>query len=254
MTQDLQKASLFKRIFAGLFDGMIVVIIAIAIATLLTSVLGFEEQTRQLDGFYTKYETQFNTSLSYTAEEYEALSEQEKANLDAAYEALNADEEAVQLFNMLIHMILLTVTGSLLAATLLVELLMPLLLKNGQTLGKKTFGICLMRTDGVKVSAMQVFVRTVLGKFAVETMIPVYIGVRLLWGGGIDLVSLILVMALAIAQVISIFATRTNSLLHDLMAGTVAVDYASQQIFGSQQELIEHQKREAAERAAREIY
>ena len=48
--------------------------------------------------------------------------------------------------------------------------------------------------------------------------------------------------------------TRNHSLLHDLMAGTVVVDYASQKIFQSTEDLIAYQKKIAAERAARQDY
>ena len=43
-------------------------------------------------------------------------------------------------------------------------------------------------------------------------------------------------------------------MIHDLMAGTVEVDFASQRIFESPEEKNEFLKREAAERARREEY
>ena len=125
--------------------------------------------------------------------------------------------------------------------------------KNGQTLCKKIFGLCLMRTDGVKVNNMQLFARTVLGKFAIETMIPAYILI-LLYMGAADMFSLLLLASILIAQLIILAVTRNNSLIHDLLAGTVVVDYASQKIFTSTEDLIAYQKRVAAERAARQTY
>ena len=65
---------------------------------------------------------------------------------------------------------------------------------------------------------------------------------------------LLFAAALLIAQVILVLVTKNHSLLHDLMAGTVVVDYASQRIFQSTQELVEYQKKIAAERAARQTY
>ena len=48
--------------------------------------------------------------------------------------------------------------------------------------------------------------------------------------------------------------TKGNCAIHDLMAGTVVVDYNSQKIFNSPDELIEYQKEIAAEQARRQSY
>lgn len=48
--------------------------------------------------------------------------------------------------------------------------------------------------------------------------------------------------------------TRTNSALHDLLAGTVVVDIGSQMVFRTTEDLIAYQKKVAAERAARQTY
>ena len=102
-------------------------------------------------------------------------------------------------------------------------------------------------------SNIQFFTRVILGKFAVETMIPVYVAVMMLLGQT-NAILLLFVIALLIAQVIMVVMTRNHSLLHDLMAGTVVVDYASQKIFQSTEDLIAYQKKIAAERAARQGY
>ena len=62
------------------------------------------------------------------------------------------------------------------------------------------------------------------------------------------------VAVLLIAQIACIAATKTNSAIHDLLAGTVAVDIASQQIFRSSEELLEYTKKIHAERANRSAY
>ena len=156
-------------------------------------------------------------------------------------------------YKMVVNLMLVITTGAILIAMLLLEFILPLFLGNGQTLGKKVFGIGLMRTDGVKMNNLQMFTRTVLGKFAVETMIPVYMAFMLFWNM-LDLFGVILVAVLLIVQCVSILVTRTNSLLHDLMAGTVAVDIGSQMIFRSTEELVAYQKEIAAERAKRQSY
>ena len=55
-------------------------------------------------------------------------------------------------------------------------------------------------------------------------------------------------------NLILLVANKNHAMIHDLLAGTVVVDYASQRIFRSTDELIEYQKKIAAERAARQTY
>ena len=154
---------------------------------------------------------------------------------------------------MMLNLSLVITTGGILLAYLLWEFFMPLWFGNGQTLGKKIFGLCLVRSDGVKLNTLQLFTRTLLGKFTVETMIPVYILLMLFWGT-MDLTGTLLLGALALGQTVCVGVTRSNAAIHDLLAGTAVVDMASQTIFRSTEDLIAFQKQAAAERAARAPY
>ena len=129
----------------------------------------------------------------------------------------------------------------------------PLLLGNGQTVGKKVFSLGLIRKDGVRLNTMQLFARTLLGKFTIETMIPVYLVLMMFWGI-MDMTGTAVICALALAQLLCYGLTRTNGLIHDLLAGTAVVDISSQQIFGSEEELIEYKKRIHAEQAEKQDY
>ena len=55
---------------------------------------------------------------------------------------------------------------------------------------------------------------------------------------------------IALLQLILLITTRTNSPIHDLMAGTVVVDYASQMIFDSREAMIAYKEKKHAEAAA----
>jgi uncharacterized RDD family membrane protein YckC len=153
-------------------------------------------------------------------------------------------------YDMVINLTLTMTTTGILLAYLIWELGIPLMLGNGQTVGKKIFGIGLMRTDGVQINTLQLFTRTVLGKFTIETMIPVYVLLMMFWGTGGLMGTALLVILLA-AQIIVVAVTRTNSAIHDLMAGTVMVDIASQMIFRSSGDLIAFQKQLHAESVSR---
>lgn len=253
MTTDLQKASLLKRFAAGLMDFFMLLIVAVGFMVLINGLLGYEQAHDDLRQGYDKYETAYGVDFDINQSQFDAMTKEEQDNFNAAYDALVADDEVMGAYNLVLNLTILTITFSLLLGFVVLEWIVPLLLKNGQTLGKKCFGIGLMRVDGVKISNLQLFVRSILGKFTVEVMIPVYLLIMLVFGtiGG---VALVVIGLLGLTQLIVLIASRNNSLIHDLFAGTVAVDLGSQRVFESTQDLVDYQKKIAAERAARQPY
>lgn len=253
MGYDIQKAGMWKRIAAWMLDAILLSVLAVGFAYLLSTMLGYDVYGNTLDAAYARYETEYGVVFDITQEAYQAMTDAERLNYDAAYGALIADQDAMYAYNMMINLTLIVTTGGILLGIMLWEFMIPMWLGNGQTLGKKAFGLGLIREDGVKLNNMQLFARTLLGKFTIETMIPVYILLMLFWGT-IDLTGTLILAALLLGQAVCVGMTRNNSAIHDLLAGTVVVDLSSQTIFHSREDLIEYQKRVAAERAARQIY
>lgn len=253
MNHKLQKAGMWKRIAAWMFDGILLSVLAVGCCFLMSSVLGYDGYSDTLDQAYAAYETEYGITFDITQSAYEALSEEQRMAYDRAYEALIADDAAIHAYNMMLSLTLVISSLGILLAVLLWEFVIPLWLGNGQTLGKRIFGLCLVRNDGVKMNTMQLFARTVLGKYTIETMIPVYILLMLLWGT-MDLTGTLILLALGLAQLLCLLLTRQNAAIHDLLAGTAVVDMASQVIFRTTEDLIEYQKMIAADRAARADY
>lgn len=257
MQNDLQKADLWKRVGAGILDLILIVILATGFGWIISSVSDYDSYNNRMEAKYNFYAQQYQIDREMTAEQYDAMPEQQrldyKARSDAADAAIRADSEALYLYNMVTNLILLIVSGGILLATVVLELLVPLLFGNGQTVGKKIFALCVVRNDGVKLNGYQHFTRVILGKYAVETMIPVYV-VIMLGMGQPNAILILFSGALLIAQCILFLVTRNHCLLHDLMTGTVVADYGSQKIFKSTDDLIAYQKKMAADRAARQDY
>ena len=253
MVYDLQKAGLWKRIAAWMFDGILTTILAVGFGVLLSMLLGYDAYSQTLDDAYARYETEYGIVFDISQEEYAAMTQEQAASYNAAYDALIGDMEAMHAYNMVISLMLVITSIGILLAVLLWEFMIPLWLGNGQTLGKKIFSLCLVRSDGVKLNGLQLFARTVLGKYAVETMIPVFILMMLFWGT-VGLGGTLVLFALALAQLLCVALSRTNSAIHDFLAGTVVVDITSQMIFRTTEDLIAYKKRIAAEQAARQVY
>ena len=247
---ELQKASLSKRLAAGLLDAMLICVVATGAIALLMWMLGFDAQTQKLADHHSRYMTMYQVDQDAAPGSLEG---EAKANYEKAMEAFYADGEAARQLSLVISQTMLIITLSLLLAMAVVEFIVPLLLKNGQTLGKKVFGLALMRVDGVQVTPVQMFVRSVLGKYAMETMVTVFVLILIAFGA-LGIVGYMVIFGILLLQAICMIVSRTNSMVHDLMAATVVVDFASQRIFRSSEELMEYQKQIAAEQAARQDY
>lgn len=253
MTQDLQKGSMWKRISAALFDVILLFVAITAGAWLLSSLTGFDGYSASVEASYAHYEQQYGVTFDITQEEFDAFSDEERERYNEAYQHLIEDDEAMRAYNMVLSLTLVISSLSIFLGYFLLEFVVPLFLGEGRTLGKKIFGLAIMRTDEIRITAPLLFIRTILGKYTLETMVPVLLVVMLLFNM-VGLEALILLGLFLLLQIILLIATRTNSLVHDVLAKTVVVDYASQRIFGSEAELIEYKKKLHADEVARREY
>lgn len=253
MIFDLQKASMWKRISAFLLDFILLGIAVAGMAALLSAVLGFDKHNTALNEAYAGYEAEYGIVFDITEEEYIQMSEAELQAWNDAYNALIKDEEAMYSYNMVVNLTLVISTLAILSAYLVLEFAIPIKLGNGQTLGKKIFGVGVMRTDGIKVTPPLLFIRTILGKFTIETMIPVLIGVMIFFNM-IGIVGILILGLILLLQIILMIVTNTNSCIHDVLAKTVTVELASQMIFENEQEMIAYKNKVHAENVARQTY
>ncbi len=251
MDFDLQKASMWKRISAFLFDFIMLGIVAVLFAWALSALTGYDGYSRTVTESYAKYGEEYGVDLRISRADYEALTEAEARQVDAAFAALNADKAALRANQMMLQLSILIISLGFFFAYLTMEFFLPLKLGTGQTLGKKIFSIGLMKTEGTKVNPATLFIRAILGKYAIETMVPVLIVLMIYWGT-IGVVGPAVLFLILVMELIVMIATKTNSLIHDLLAGTVVIDAASQRIFDTPEELAAYKAKIAAELAARE--
>lgn len=252
MLFDIEKASILKRISAALLDLILIVILATGFGWALSAVLNLTEHSESLSSSYAYYEEKYGVQFDISYDEYMALGD--KASVyDEAYRELTNDMDAMREYNLVLNYSLITTTFAILLSVMIVEFVIPMILKNGMTIGKKVFGIAVIRTNGVKASNTAIFVRALFGKYTIETMFPAYIFIMISFDI-IGSVGLIILALLAILQLLLVIFTSNNSLIHDLLSDTVSVDFASQMIYESQEELLAAKERAHEERVKKEIY
>ena len=225
MTRDIQKANFGKRIAAWIFDLLFVAAIAVGCGFALSSILGYDNYSQALESAYSKYETQYDTVLDITRAEYEAMTAEQREAYDAAYNALLSDEDAMHAYEMLVSLSLVIAACGILLALLIWELFIPLFLGN-RTLGKKLLGLCVIRKNGAPLTPLQLFARTLLGKFVIESLIPVYILLMLFWGSA-SLIGAAILLGLPILQFLLLRFSSTGCVIHDLVSGTIVADKAA---------------------------
>ena len=250
---DLQKASVFKRLGAYLLDLILLATLAVGAWAMFSPAVGYNEYAVKLKGYYEKYEQEYDIDFDISSEEYEALSEEELKKYTDANEAMNQDEEALYVYNMKVYLEIMLASSSILLAYTVLEIVVPLILKNGQTVGKKVFGLCVMHKEGVRVSAIQMCFRTLLGKYTLETM-PFVLWFILTAYQALGIVVGFVISLLAMAQAIILIFSRANCAIHDKLCNTVVVDYHSQMIFDCVEDLIEYKEALAAEEAENAEY
>ena len=253
MIGELQRASLWKRISAALLDFILLGIVAAGVAMVLSSVLGYNEYNQTMLDGYAKYEAEYGVVFDISYEEYEALSAEARTQYDIAFEALSKDEAVNRAYVMTLSLTLLIVSLAIFFSYIILEFIVPKLFQNGQTVGKKIFGLALMKTNGIKINSISLFIRTILGKYTIETMIPVLIFI-MIYFNTIGIVGPAVLFLILIMELVLLFTTHNRSLVHDLLANTVTVDLASQMIFDSEEALLEYRKKLHAEEAAAKPY
>ena len=242
MVYDLQKASLLKRASAWILDMILLLVLVTGFATAISSALHFDSHTQVVTQRQAHYESQYGVKFEMTQEEYEKLTPEQKQITEEAYKAFAEDKEAIYHYNMIVNLSMVILSLSVLLGFLGLEFAVPLLFGNGQTVGKRVFGIAVMKQNGVKVNTVTMFVRTVLGKFTFEAMLPLLLLLMMLLGL-IGIVGPGVILALLVAEIIIMITSRTNATIHAKLAQTVAVDMHSQLIFASEEELMAYKQR-----------
>ena len=235
---DLQRASMLKRISARILDVILVTILATGFGLLVSAFTGYDAEAEQLDVFYNAYEQEYGIRLDLDNETYETMTETELAPYEAAYEAMSQDSELQLVYSRVVNLSLLIISLGFLMSYAVVDFAVPLIFKNGQTIGKKVFGLGVMQTDQTRIRTLSLAVRTFLGRYTIETMIPVLLCI-MIYFGFIGISGTVTIGLLLLLQLILLFKSQTNAVIHDLLSQTVVIDFKSQMIFENAQALQE---------------
>lgn len=249
----LQKPSFWKRIASFILDAIIVSILVTGFSFIATVVLDYDSLIEKRDEYYEIYEKEFGIEFDISSSDASKLTDEEKQIYQEAYDKFNSNPDALKVYNQIIKLSLIIPLVAFFLSYLIADFIIPLILKNGQTIGKKVFGVCIVKKNGVKVEPVALFVRTVIGKFAIETVIPLSQVILFIFSNA-QILNLILVGVLVFVELGMLIFTKDNSLLHDALAYTSSADMSTQIIFNSEDERLNTLKEVEKEKVRRSVY
>ena len=250
---DIQRGSVLKRISALLLDLILLACISVGVIFLVAKIINYDSHIDKMQAKYQYYEETYDVKFNITQEELENLTEEERAHYDEVEEIIKADKEFTKEYNLVINLTLIMITVGVMISILITDFVIPLIFKNGQTIGKKVFGLCLVKKNSVRMKKIQLFVRTLLGKFALELMVPIYI-IIMFYFGLMGLLGLIILLGLGLAQLLLLIFTQYRTVIHDLLSQTVVADMSSQMIFDTEDELIDFMNKNHEKNVNNSIY
>ena len=253
MRFELQRADFWKRISAFLFDIIMLATLAVGIAALLSVILRYDMYIDVIDQVEAEYADKYGVDPDISKEDFDALTDEQKAPYIACDEARQKDERLIIAYNMAGNLLIAITSASIVLSSLIMELIVPIFFKNGQTLGKKIFGLAVVHTNGVRLHGQAHFIRAVIGKCAIETMVPVYI-LMMVFFGDLGIVGAIVLALILILQIVCVASTKTRSAIHDLISDTAVVDYQSQMIFETADDFIAYKTKIHEEEVAKKEY
>lgn len=241
MTISIQKANFWKRISAYIFDFILAAILAVGFGAILSATVNYDSHLDRYNEIQMHYIEKYGLDTEITDEEYSKLTDEQKQPYIDADKELRADPEAKKEMMLIMSLSLVVISIGVLLSTAVIYVVVPLLFKNGQTLGKKIFSLGVVRSSGVKLTNPILIIRSVLGVYAIETMFPIMLLMMMFFGvlGGVGTITIGLFFVLQTAVVAF---TQNHTAIHDLLSDTVVVDITTQRIFESTEALIEYKQ------------
>lgn len=220
------KPKTIHRLAAFLIDAIVFVILFTGVLYLISLIMDFDAHYALLQEEYKKVgylifneEKEKWEFLTSTAPNYEEVTKLVTENKVIMEELFFVNSFSVKSPLIAIAIVLLVV-----------EFIIPLILRNGQTIGMKVFSIGLISNTGIAISPIQLFARCFIGKMAVLGIIPALgiLYIFLNYSGGL-LGSLIVLVIYGI-NLFLLIRSKNNTGIQDLIANVIPVD-AKETIF-----------------------
>lgn len=224
------KASMNKRAGAYFIDIILYLVLVTGVLYIMSFIVGYHENFDLLEQKYIEHGV-------YVLKNgvYELCLESDPECL-AASNRFYEDPKAVYYLTRATELSVLMITLSTFVTSLIYEFIVPLFLKNGQTIGMKIMRVGLIDNEGVKVTPIQIFIRFLFGKYIICMLIPIYGFIYMGFNVGGGLLGLIVLVSVPIINLIMTYGTQTKSGIANSIAKVYAIDLDDTYIFKNKEE------------------
>ncbi len=188
-----ERRVLLKRFSSGLLDLVILLLLSFFFIFLLSRLLHFNY---------------YETSLIEYDSSYEDLIELGGVGND--YKKTLFEVFFILLFGVFI-------------AFLLLEFIVPIVLKDGRSIGKRVFLLSLASPRGGEVKVFSLFIRSIIGKYLVETL-PILLSILMFFFNLNPTIFVVSGICVWMVNIILLFAFPKGRLIHDILAFTYVVE------------------------------
>ena len=207
---------------ALLLDLIVLVILATGFAFVISVITNYSHYDEELHKCYDEYEEKYGLEIEISNSEYQELDEETQQKYQEMFAEINSDDNVLYYYNVTINLMMLINSIGVLLAVLIGEFVVPLILKNGQTIGKKVFSIGVVKINGVKIKHLQLFVRSFLGKYAIEIMVPIMAILLIIIGHGGPFIAILLI-GITLFQLILVLFNKNHQAIHDILSYSVVI-------------------------------
>lgn len=218
-----------NRIAAYFIDIILFVIIFTGILFLMSFIVGFQ---KTLDLLHEAYKS-FGLYVLNSSGEYELC-------VNGCVEQWNNfynDSNAVSLLKQSYQLALLMFVLSAFVTSFIYDFIIPVFLKNGQTIGMKILKVGLLNNEKYKVTNLQLFIRFLFGKFLVNLLIPIFAVFYYLMTGG-NIIALMLVISIPLINIIMVLMTKNENGIANTIGNVVAISMDETYIFETKNDYI----------------
>lgn len=222
-------AKIIHRLAAFLLDLILFVILLTGFLYLISAIFHYNSH---LDNLHEEYRKIGYEIYNEETKEYEIIS-QDDPNIEIIMKEKNQNEIIIKEESFCNSFVLNSPLVAIFLSLGILEIIIPLILKNGQTIGMKCFHVGLLSNNKIAIKPIQTFIRGLFGKIIILTCIP-YLGIFYIFYSSLyahgGLLGSIFVLIVAITNSALLIFNKKHVGIQDILAQVYPVD-ASQVIF-----------------------
>ena len=250
-----------KRFAAWFIDIILILVVATGIALFTSLVYGYDNYNNVCHQKEVQYEVYVESpegTMEFDGKKYilctdlESVSDEEAT---ARYTALYQDEEYKEAYSKRSVGQVIVITSGIVGSLLIFELIVPLVLKHGRTIGMKFFDIGYVTDDGIDVDFKTVFVRFLFGKVVIGALVP-YSGLMLsiMMPTEYTILGLIALIGVPVLNLLLLYTTPEKRGIHDFLAKCVPCDNSCQIYFDNIEDLVKAKAEEKRNKNEKKTY